>query len=131
MGSVRMVPYLTFRANHVYLHTGPIVSVSIFGQPYVILNSAKNAIDLLDKKSAIYSCRPIVPVGGELVGWNRALVVLLPYGNMFREYRRMMAQLIGSRKNTENFFPLLDTCTRAFIFEVYKNPDELLKHIRK
>ncbi|KAI0751469.1 cytochrome P450 [Daedaleopsis nitida] len=109
---------------------GPIVSVSFLGQPYVILNSVKHAGDMLDKKSSIYSSRPIIPVGGELVGWNRSLA-LLPYGNMFREYRRMISQLIGSKKSMERFYPLLDTCTRDFVSEVYQEPNELLKHIRR
>ncbi|KAI0370176.1 cytochrome P450 [Pilatotrama ljubarskyi] len=109
---------------------GDIVSVSFLGQPYVILNSAKHAVDMLEKKSSIYSSRPIIPVGGELVGWNRTLA-LLPYGNQFREYRRLIFQLIGSRKNMERFMPLVETKTRDFIVELYKEPTDLLKHVRK
>ena len=102
----------------------------MLGQPYVILNSAKHAVDMLEKKSSIYSSRPVIPVGGELVGWNRTLA-LLPYGNTFREYRRMIFQLIGSRKNMERFAPLIDSKTRDFVTEVYREPEDLLKHIRK
>ena len=67
------------------LCTGDMMSVTVFGQTYVILNSSKRAVELLDDKGAIYSCRPVIPVGGELVGWNRALVAL-PYhdGSKFR-----------------------------------------------
>ena len=96
----------------------------------IIVNSYKTAIEMLDKKSSIYSSRPIIPVGGELVGWNRTLA-LLPYGNTFREYRRMIFQLIGSRKNMERFAPLIDSKTRDFVTEVYREPEDLLKHIRK
>ncbi|KAL7282185.1 hypothetical protein ACG7TL_003654 [Trametes sanguinea] len=109
---------------------GDIVSVTFLGQPYVILNSAKHAVELLEKKSSIYSSRPVIPVGGELVGWNRTLA-LLPYGNKFREYRRLIFQLIGSRKNMERFMPLVENKTRDLITEIYQQPNELLKHIRK
>ncbi|RDX53247.1 cytochrome P450 [Lentinus brumalis] len=109
---------------------GDIVSVSMLGHPYVILNSAKHAVDMLEKKSSIYSSRPTIPVGGELVGWNRTLA-LLPYGNQFREYRRLLSQLIGTRKNMERFVPLVEDKTRAFVYELYKEPTDLLKHIRK
>ncbi|KAI9001294.1 cytochrome P450 [Trametes punicea] len=109
---------------------GDIVSVTFIGQPYVILNSAKHAVELLEKKSSIYSSRPIIPVGGELVGWNRTLA-LLPYGNTFREYRRLIFQLIGSRKHMERFVPLVEAKTRDFITEIFEEPHELLKHIRK
>lgn len=109
---------------------GDIASVSMLGQSYVILNSAKHAVELLDKKSSIYSCRPIIPVGGELVGWNRTLV-LLPYGNKFREYRRLIFQLIGSKKNMERFTPLVESRTRDFISQVYQEPTKLVNHIQK
>ena len=106
------------------------MSVTFLGQPYVILNSAKHAIEMLEKKSSIYSSRPIIPVGGELVGSNRTLA-LLPYGNKFREYRRLIFQLIGSRKNMERFMPLVENKTRDLVFEIFQEPNELLKHIRK
>jgi len=54
-----------------------MVSVSVFGQQMVILNSAQTAIEMLDKKSLIYSDRPIIPMGGELVGWKKLLVLFL------------------------------------------------------
>ncbi|TBU32655.1 cytochrome P450 [Dichomitus squalens] len=109
---------------------GGIVSVTILGQPYVILNSEKHPKEMLEKKSSIYSSRPVIAFGGELVGWKRILV-LQPYGNTFREHRRMIFQLIGSKKNMARFVPLVDAKTRDFITEVYREPESLLKHIRK
>lgn len=35
-----------------------IIYLSLLGQPVIILNSVQSAIDLLDKKGAIYSDRP-------------------------------------------------------------------------
>ena len=106
------------------------MSVSFIGQPFVILNSAKHAFELLDKKSAIYSSRPTIPVGGELVGWSRSLA-LQPYGNSFREYRRLVFQFIGTKKNMERFVPLVESSTRDFIVELYEEPARRLKHIQK
>jgi hypothetical protein len=34
----------------------------------IIVNSVEVAIELLDKRGAIYSDRPIVQMGGEMVG---------------------------------------------------------------
>jgi hypothetical protein len=45
---------------------GDISSVTVLGQPLIILNSSKIAVDMLEKKSAKYSDRPILPMGGEL-----------------------------------------------------------------
>ena len=106
------------------------MSVSFLGQPFVILNSSKHAFDMLEKKSAIYSSRPVIPFGGELVGWNRTLA-LLPYGNKFREYRRMIFQLIGSRKHVAGYAPLLDSSTRDLVVDLARDPSKLVKHIQK
>lgn len=35
-----------------------IIYVNLLGQPVIVLNSVKSAVDLLDKKGAIYSDRP-------------------------------------------------------------------------
>jgi hypothetical protein len=48
------------------LWSGDISSVTVLGRPLIILNSAKVAMDMLDKKSAKYSDRPVMPMGGEL-----------------------------------------------------------------
>lgn len=45
---------------------GPISSVKVFGSTIIIINDKEIAVDLLDKRSAIYSCRPVLTFGGEL-----------------------------------------------------------------
>ncbi|KAH9849090.1 cytochrome P450 [Lenzites betulinus] len=108
---------------------GDIMSVTVFGQTYVVLNSKKRAIELLEKKSAIYSSRPAIPVGGELVGWNRVLV-LVPYGSKFREYRRLFFQFIGSKKHVERFQPLVESQARTLIGRLYKDPSKRIKDVQ-
>lgn len=50
-----------------YFHyEGDILYLSIMGKPMIILNSAKSAIDLLDKRGAVYSDRPVFPMVGDL-----------------------------------------------------------------
>lgn len=65
---------------------GDLMSVKVLGQPIVIIQSSKVAIDMLDKRSATYSDRPVLTMGSQLVGWNKTLA-LTPYGARFREYR--------------------------------------------
>ena len=45
---------------------GNVVSLSIFNRTIIILNSSKAAIELLHKRSSIYSDRPYLAMGGEL-----------------------------------------------------------------
>ena len=45
---------------------GPIVHLSVMGQPMIVLSNCKVISDLLEKKNAIYSDRPVAPMAGEL-----------------------------------------------------------------
>lgn len=109
---------------------GDICSVTVLGQPLIILNSAKAVIDILEKKSAIYSDRPTLHMGGELVGWKNTLV-LLQYGDRFRRYRRLFHKLIGSQAAMKAFLPIEELEARRFLRRVLMKPEDLAAHIRK
>ncbi|KAJ7755646.1 cytochrome P450 [Mycena maculata] len=109
---------------------GDICSVTVLGQTLIIIGSAKVAVDLLDKRSAIYSDRPVCTMGGELVGWKNTLV-LLPYGDRFRRFRRLFHNIIGSRTAIKQFLPIEELETRRFLRRVLAKPGDLPKHIRK
>ncbi|CAA7260281.1 unnamed protein product [Cyclocybe aegerita] len=109
---------------------GDLCSVTVLGQPLVIVNSAKVASDMLDKKSAVYSDRPVLQMAGELVGWKNTLV-LLPYSDRFRRYRRLFHSLIGSHAAVERFFPSEELEARRFLRRVLAKPDDLAAHVRK
>ncbi|KDR77000.1 hypothetical protein GALMADRAFT_66106 [Galerina marginata CBS 339.88] len=109
---------------------GDIVSVSIFGQQMIILNSAKHAVAMLDKKSSIYSDRPVMQMGGELVGWKNTLV-LIPYGERFRNYRKLFHQIIGTHSAMAVFHPVEEVETKRFLKRILANADDLAAHVRK
>ncbi|EKM56472.1 uncharacterized protein PHACADRAFT_207702 [Phanerochaete carnosa HHB-10118-sp] len=109
---------------------GNIIHLNLLGQPMVVLNSAKHAIELLDKRSNIYSDRPALMMGGEIVGWKYTLV-LTPYGRRFREYRRFIAKLIGGPTQMQTHLPLEEYETRRFLKRILNNPEGVAEHIRK
>ncbi|KAF5368055.1 hypothetical protein D9758_004476 [Tetrapyrgos nigripes] len=109
---------------------GPISSASVFGQTIVVVNDAQVAVDMLDKHSAIYSDRPSIPMGGELVGWKNTLV-LVPYGERFRSYRRLAHQLFGNAATMKAFHPVEEVETHRFLKRLLASPDAFSKHIRK
>ncbi|KAF8812810.1 cytochrome P450 [Phlegmacium glaucopus] len=109
---------------------GNIVSISALGQHMVILNSAKTAVEMLDKKSAIYSDRPVLQMGGELVGWNKSLG-LLSYGERFRNYRKFLHQVMGNVPSASLFYPVEELETHRFLKRVAENPGDLAAHLRK
>jgi hypothetical protein len=85
---------------------------------------------MLDKKSSIYSDRPVLQMGGELVGWKNTFV-LLPYGDRFRRYRRLFHRLIGSQSTMKQFLLTEELETRRFLRRVLINPVDLSTHIRQ
>ncbi|KAK0436559.1 cytochrome P450 [Armillaria borealis] len=109
---------------------GDIASVGILGRRLVVLNSAPMAISILDKKSSIYSDRPVVGMGGELVGWKNSLP-LMPYGARFRNHRRLAHQLFGTNVTMNQFLPMLELETRRSLKRILTRPEELSEHIRK
>ena len=109
---------------------GDISSVTVFGQTLVILNSAQAATDILDKKSATYSDRPVLQMGGELVGWKNTLV-LLPYGDRFRRFRKIFHSLIGTQSMMKQYHPAEELETRRFLKRVLSKPEALSDHVRK
>lgn len=108
---------------------GNIVYLSLLGQPMIILNSAKDAVALLDKRSSIYSDRPILYMGGELIGW-KYILGLTPYGDRFREYRRLMAKFIGGKTQVERHFPVMEQEATSFLKRILRRPDDLGANIR-
>ena len=85
---------------------------------------------MLDKKSAIYSDRPTLQMGGELVGWKDTMA-LLPYGDRFRRYRRLFHKLIGTPASMQRFYPSEELEARLFLRRLLTTPEELATHVRK
>ncbi|KAF9463431.1 cytochrome P450 [Collybia nuda] len=109
---------------------GDITSVNVFGQTLIILNSAKVATEMLEKKSSIYSDRPTLQMGGELVGWKNALV-FIPYGDRFRRFRRYIHQAMGNNGAVSQYLPLEEIEAHRFLRRVLDEPEDLSLHIRK
>lgn len=109
---------------------GNISHIEIMGQHIVVLNSVKAAMDMLDKKSTLYSDRPIFPVGGELVGWKHSMG-LLPDGDRFRRYRRNLHRVIGTRAAVGIYNQIEEVETRRFLKRVLTKPGQLQTHVRQ
>ncbi|KAF5346450.1 hypothetical protein D9756_010068 [Leucocoprinus leucothites] len=108
---------------------GGIMSVNAMGQPIIIVNSV-DVMQELDKKGALYSDRPRLEMGGELVGYSETLV-LIPYGERFRVYRKNIAKYIGGAAQIKELHPLIESSTRKFLQRTLASPDDLMIHLRK
>ncbi|KAE8374971.1 cytochrome P450 [Aspergillus bertholletiae] len=108
---------------------GPVSSISVFGQTIVILNDYRAAVDLMEKRSSIYSSRPRMVFAGEILGWENALG-MLGYSDRFRSYRKAMHRVLGTKALMSRFDSLQDVEVRRFLLRVLLKPDDLIQHIR-
>jgi len=69
---------------------GDIVHLEMVGQHIIFLNKFEDAINLLEKRSNIYSERPVSEMC-KLINLDR-FVVMTPYGDKWRLLRRVLAQ---------------------------------------
>ncbi|KAF8907819.1 cytochrome P450 [Gymnopilus junonius] len=107
---------------------GDAIYLEILGSPLVILNSYKACIDLLEKKSDIYSDRPIGIMANILMGWNKA-VMMSPYNDRWRRFRRITAQ--SMRKDAiKQFHPIQEREVARFLGSLLEDPDHYMENFR-
>ncbi|KAK1765144.1 O-methylsterigmatocystin oxidoreductase [Phialemonium atrogriseum] len=109
---------------------GPISSVTVMGQTLVIINDARIAFELLEKRSVKHSSRPRQIFAGEMLGWENSLG-LSQYNDRFRTYRKNMSRIIGSKPAAAQYNMLQEAEVGHFLLHVLDNPDGLVDHIRK
>ena len=76
---------------------GPVMHLSLAGQPLIVLSTNQAAQDLLSRRSRAYSDRPRLVMAGELV--TRGMHMLLrPYDEQYKLHQRMQAPLLLSAR---------------------------------
>ncbi|KAH0578149.1 hypothetical protein H2248_004113 [Termitomyces sp. 'cryptogamus'] len=109
---------------------GDISSVTVFGQSIIIINSVEVAHKLLNEKGRIYSDRPVLPMGGELIGWKNA-IPLLRYGDKFQLHRKRFHQLFGTPAATKTLHETENIGVRNFLRNVCNSPGDLTAYIKQ
>ena len=104
--------------------------VSALGQSIIVINDVKHAVNMLDKKSNLYSDRPTIMMAGRLVGWENANV-LLPFGDAWKEHRRMFAQFMGTRSKVDEFADVFQSGTHRYLQRLLADPAGWVDHGRK
>ncbi|KAK4550708.1 hypothetical protein LTR36_000287 [Oleoguttula mirabilis] len=91
LGHLRVVP--TDQPEYAYArwsreYQSDVIYVNMLGQPVIVLNSVKAAVDLLDKRGSNYCDRPRF-VLFEVMGW-KATLTFLRWGPHFKLHRRVL-----------------------------------------
>ncbi|KAG6332883.1 hypothetical protein ID866_6208 [Astraeus odoratus] len=120
-------PWLTYAEWGVKF--GDMSHVEMFGKHIIVLNSAKLAVDMFDKKGSKYSDRPNFPMAGELMG-GKDILVFFPYGNRLRVSRKEFRRVMGTQMAISAYHEILQAETHRFLECVYSTPDNLSAHIR-
>ncbi|RDB18414.1 hypothetical protein Hypma_000390 [Hypsizygus marmoreus] len=98
-----------------------IIHLDIAGTSVVILDTDEVAMDLLERRSSIYSSRPRFPMLNELSGYNFHFA-FMEYGDEWREHRRIFHQSFYPAA-VKRFRPRILKNTHTFLRYVLNKPD--------
>ncbi|KAF9483153.1 cytochrome P450 [Pholiota conissans] len=115
--------YLKWRDTY-----GDAIYLEVLGAPVVVLNTYQACIDLLEKRSDIYSDRPRNVVGNKIMGWDKS-VVTAPYGDRWKRYRRISAQSLR-KEVVGRFYPLQEKEIARFLVGLLDKPERFLEGFR-
>ncbi|KAJ3742330.1 cytochrome P450 [Lentinula detonsa] len=108
---------------------GMFCSTTILGQTIVVLNDIESCSNLLEKRSAIYSGRPKMRFAGEIVGWDKQLL-LAPYGDHFRAMRKLAHRHLGTKAAAATYSDTQELQSRHLIARLQDHPGDVVKNIR-
>ncbi|KAJ4297910.1 hypothetical protein N0V90_005809 [Kalmusia sp. IMI 367209] len=109
---------------------GPISSVTVLGQTFVIINDPQIAFELMRDRSAIHSSRPGQAFSGEMVGWRHA-TGMSPYTDTWKIQRKNTTKITSTNASISVFDRVQEAEAVHFLLDVLDSPDKLFDHIRK
>jgi len=105
---------------------GDVLSLHVFGQVIVVLNSIKATKDLLEKRSEIYSDRPVIPFY-DMMGWSWFLPTAR-YADPWRQGRKVLDRGLGPGAAVA-YHPMQEARARVLLARMLGSPDEWEAHI--
>ncbi|KAJ6526403.1 cytochrome P450 [Mycena capillaripes] len=108
---------------------GPVVYLDIAGQSIIVLNNAKAAADLLDRRALIYSDRPGNIVASEMMT-GELFFAMSHYGDTWRRMRRV-AQEALSKSFADKFHAIQLKEAVLLTHSLLVNPTAWDSHLRR
>ncbi|KAJ7607861.1 cytochrome P450 [Roridomyces roridus] len=105
-----------------------IIHVDIAGRSIVILSSLEAAVNLLDKRSAIYSDRPRLPMVNELMGWDSNFC--MPVDTSFSRIRRRLFHSVFHAEASREFRPEQLSTIHRLLLRLLHEPEDIMAHFR-
>jgi cytochrome P450 len=111
------------------LIVGPIYTLWMGRQPTIVISSAQVAVDLLEKRSNIYSSRPRMVVMGEMYLGNDSTLVM-PYGEKWRKHRKLLHGGL-MQKAAHSYKPLQELESKRLVWDLVIQPEQFLSAIER
>src|SRR5579862_1194988 len=111
------------------LMLGPIYTLWMGRQPTMVISSAKVAVDLLEKRSGIYSSRPRFVVMGEMY-LNNDSTLVMPYGEKWRKHRKLLHSGL-MQKAAHSYRPLQEIESSRLVWDLVEKPEKFLEAIER
>ncbi|KAF8954906.1 cytochrome P450 [Flammula alnicola] len=105
-----------------------ILHLDVAGTHIVVLGTHQAAIELLEKKSSLYSGRSRLPMVTELMGWDFNFG-FMDYGDRWRRHRRLMHHSFHPSA-ARKFLPHELKSARSLVRRLLDDPDDLLGNLR-
>ncbi|KAF8637703.1 hypothetical protein AX16_010778 [Volvariella volvacea WC 439] len=120
-------PYLTY-TQWQRQYNSSLIHLQALGQHVLVINSFKDAVELLEKRAQVYSSRPYIPMV-ELLQWHEFNLVLLPHNSLWRRHRRLFHQMF--RKEAAGAFNhIIVKKTEDMIQSVLSTPHDFRAHVK-
>lgn len=107
---------------------GPISSVTILGQPMILLHDKEAAHNILDKQSLKTAMRPLQSFAMRC-GFG-SFLTFRPYNEKFRFHRKLIHQQMGTSVYATRFNSTQDIESRRLLLRTMNEPQKLIAHIR-
>ncbi|KAJ6580720.1 cytochrome P450 [Mycena capillaripes] len=99
-----------------------IIHLNVAGTSIIVLSSAEAANDLLERRSAIYSDRPRLPMANEFLGWDFLWVCR-------RKHRQLCHQAFNPVA-AQAYHPTEHTACHELLRCPLHNPENIMDHLR-
>jgi cytochrome P450 len=113
----------------VLITTGPIIYLKVLTRRIIILNSAADAHELLERRSAIFSDRPYLYMLHDLAGRRNSVFNVPTENERHKIYRRLLATELNPRATLEHA-ELFQSEARLLLQRLDEMPDKFMRLIR-
>ena len=108
---------------------GSIYQVQLGRRKIIVVGTAEAAMELLDKRSSIYSSRPRQIMTSELVSRGLRLT-FMQYGDLWRRERKLLHQLTAP-KPASTYEPIQDWESTTLLRDMARNPNGFWGHAQR